>query len=266
MNTQRWMSVITLVTPLLYSGSTIANSAEQWEYNLGTAANTSSKYIGSDEAEYYLFPVFEATYYADRDSKYYAGTVKGFGVETKEEDISFGLGINYRYGLFGAAQDFGLSDEEPEELQGMFDPGGTVTLKPYISVDIENWKLGLELDKGIERDNQGLTAKLSVAHQQFFSQSFMATFGVHITWADDEFIDDYFGVSDTEVTPTRAAYVGEAGLYHYGVMGELVYMLSAQSVIFGTLGVNVLGDKLQESSLVKEDIQPEVTVGYTYFF
>ncbi|MCW8876454.1 MAG: MipA/OmpV family protein [Kangiellaceae bacterium] len=266
MKAKYWMRILTLTSPLLLLNSVQAESAERWEYNLGAAANTSSKYIGSDDAEYFLFPVFEAAYHIDKSSKYYAGTIRGFGVETKVEEVSLGIGLSYRYGLYGAAKDIGLSDEDPEELQGMIDPGGTVTLKPYISVNVEEWDLALEFDKGLEKDNEGWTAKLSLSYEHFFSQNMIGTIGFHVSWADEKFIDDYFGVSELEVTPTRTAYTGEAGLYSYGVMAEAVYMLSEQSVIFSMIGLNLLSDDVQNSSLVKNDLQPEITVGYTYFF
>lgn len=266
MKTKHWIFFLGTVSSPLLIDSAYAQSAERWEYNLGAAANTSSKYIGSDDAEYFLFPVFEAAYHIDKSSKYYAGTIRGFGVETKIEEVSLGIGLSYRYGLYGAAKDVGLSDEDPVELQGMIDPGGTVTLKPYISVDVEDWDLALELDKGLESDNEGWTAKLSLTYEHFFSQDMIGTFGFQMTWADEKFVNDYFGVSELEVTPTRAAYTGEAGLYSYGVMAEAVYMLSEQSVIFSTVGLNFLSDDIQNSSLVKNELQPEITVGYTYFF
>ena len=265
MKTKHWIFLLTSISTLNMH-DVAAEGAERWEYNLGAAANTSSKYIGSDEAEYFLFPVFEAAYHIDKSSKYYAGTIRGFGIETKVDEVSLGIGLSYRYGLYGAAKDIGLSNEDPVELQGMIDPGGTVTLRPYISVDVEDWDLALELDKGLEKNNEGYTAKLSLSYEHFFNQDMIGTIGFQVTWADENFINDYFGVSEQEVAPNRAAYSGEDGLYSYGVMGEAVYMLSEQSVIFSTISLNFLSDDVQSSSLVKNELQPEITVGYTYFF
>lgn len=238
---------------------------ERWELSLGGAAGVGPQYIGSDEFELYAFPIIEASYYATRRTKLFGGTVNGLGIEQTVGNLVLGLGLGYRYGLYGP-DDVGLLRDKPEELAGMWDPGDSATVKPSIRTNHEVWNLKLEYEQGLKSTNEGWTTKLALSYNYYFNEKIFGKVAADSVWGNKEFVDAYFGISGTEVREDRAFYEGEADLYNYGLSAETNYMVNPQNVLFVSATVGRLSDEVAKSDLVKENVQLELTLAYVHLF
>lgn len=238
---------------------------EQWELSLGAAVTAAPQYLGSDETAYYLFPAVDAVYHFSQHSRFYAGSINGIGLETSDAGFTAGLAIGYRYGLYGA-DDFALDFDKPHQLDGITDPGSTATVRPYLKTNNPDWNLKLEYEKGLGDRNKGALARLQASYDYQLSQQWFGKLALQASWADDVYLNDYFGISLVQARPTRRPFVAESGLYNYGVLAEFSYLLTPQNVLFFSAAINEIADDVAQSDLVLDELQPELTLAYIHYF
>lgn len=245
--------------------ATSLSVAGEWEVSLGAAVNSSPLYTGSDEQELYIFPVVDATYHINRTTKFFAGSINGVGLEKALGPLVIGAGLGYRYGLYGP-HDFGLLKDEPEELKGMHDPDDVETLHPYIKTLNDTWNAKLEYDQGLRGKNEGSWVKISGSYDYHLDQRMFGRIGIHTIWANKQFLDDYVGISREEINPDRREYIAEAGIYQSGMSAEINYLVDPQNVFFASVSTHWFGKDVQESYIVKTDVQPDLTFAYIHLF
>jgi len=262
---QRSKPLLVICGIWLTSVSSMANAAEQWELSLGAAAMAAPSYLGSDELSVYLFPAIDAVYHFDQQNRFYAGSINGIGFETTEAGFAAGIAVGYRYGLYGA-DDFALNNDEPIQLQGMADPGSAATIRPYLKTANPHWNLKLEYEKAFGSTNKGAVSKIQASYDFQMNEQWFGKLALQASWADTEYLNDYFGISVAEARPNRRPFTAQSGLYNYGVQAELSYLLDPQNVLFFSATVNQIADDVAKSDLVLDDLQPELTLAYIHYF
>ena len=246
-----------------FSSQVFAN--EKWEVSLGLALNSAPQYAGGDSFEVYVFPILDAIYHFNENSTFYVGTVNGLGVEETLGRYTLGAGIGYRYGLYGP-EDFVLGSDGLDMLKGMDYPDDTEVLKLSVRTVNEVWNFKLEYDHGLRNNNSGRTVKLDATYSYYFNSRLFGKLGAHTTWANDRFVNDYYGVSGNEITTFRKGFVGNAGFYRHGVLVETNYIIQQQHIIYTSFNLSTLSNWLQKSGLVRKKFQPEMTLAYIYLF
>jgi len=85
------------------------------------------------------------------------------------------------------------------------------------------------------------------------------------SWQDDNFTNYYFGVSDAEARPDRAAYSpGESQWMSFGLNGS--WQMSDRIVFFGNIGFGGSDSVVTDSPLVEESAFTALFVGGSYIF
>jgi outer membrane scaffolding protein for murein synthesis (MipA/OmpV family) len=245
--------------------ATTVTASEQWELSLGAATTAAPQYAGSDEHVYYLFPAVDAVYHLSRQSRFYAGSINGVGLETSEAGVTAGVAIGYRYGLYGA-DDFALDSEPASQLDGMTDPGSAATVRPYLKTNNPDWNLKLEYEKGLGDRNKGALARLQASYDYQLNARWFGKLALQASWADDVYLNDYFGISPQEARPAQRPFIAESGLYNYGVQAEFSVLLTAQDVLFFSAAIQEIAGDVAKSDLVLDELQPELTLAYIHYF
>lgn len=244
-------------------GASPGYAQDGWDLSVGIVGSAGPQHIGSENAEYYIFPIADASKMLFKDTRFFIGAIDGVGLEKFHSRFSYGIALNYRSGIKG--DDFGLSGDD-EGLEEMLDHGSTVTAKPYIKADLGAWAFKLDLEKGLESNNQGLVTGVTTSYAFPFGESFHASLNGHAKWADDAYMDDYFGVDLSEVTSSRAVHEGKAGVLSYGVSVDLFVALSEKNSLFANFTANTLTNDVAESDIVQDKFQPQLTLGYMHRF
>lgn len=154
--------------------------------------------------------------------------------------------------------------------------GDSSRLKDMGDVDSGvNLKLGGELYTGFgilgtsiaqdisdEHDGSELSFSLAIPVK---AAGIPLRYTAYANWMSEDLVNHYFGVSESEAKPGRAAYNTDAG-WRYGiqVMGE--YPLTEQLSLTGGVTAEWYSDEVSNSSIVEDDRRLSAIAGLTYTF
>ncbi len=98
-----------------------------------------------------------------------------------------------------------------------------------------------------------------------FGEHVLLTPRLGASWQDEESVDYYFGVRNSEVRFDRPAYAGESAINIEAGMRGVYHFNRHHSVLMG-VEVTSLADEIKDSPLVDRSTENSVFLGYLYHF
>tara|TARA_R110000868_G_scaffold262401_2_gene521018 strand:+ start:4144 stop:4908 length:765 start_codon:yes stop_codon:yes gene_type:complete len=246
-----------LLVSTAISAHAMDETQQNWTYSLGAFSHVSPDYMGSGDYKGSISPFFNATYQWDQHQNYFfIRSHEGIGVQTRLGQAIVGTSLGYRGGR---------EREENTNLAGMHGVNETGTTNLFFRYGHNEYNGGINLSKGLSGDNNGLVISANVGCNCKLSEKVTGSFSVGTAWADNTYMDDYFGVKTNEVTANRTAYKGKKGILNYGISAGLSYQLQEKQSIAISAGLSKIS-KAQSSPIVASDIQGRLSLGYIHSF
>ncbi len=227
-------------------GGAAAQDAE-WKVSLGAGTLFKPDYEGSDEYEADPLPDISVSY---RDIVFLRGTTLSANLLTfdalrPEGVIQVGPMVRYR---------FGRDQDDNDALRGLGDVDGSVEAGVFARFRVGPWSTGLNLVQDIAGGHEGMLGEAFVAHDVPLSDRLRANLRGSVSWADDDYMQSYFGISSAQAARSgRAPFDADSGFKDIGLTLGLEYELSADWGVGGRIGYSRLLNDAADSPLVDGD-------------
>ena len=224
----------------------------QWHVVLGAGAMVTPEYEGGKEFKVLPVPFVSATF---GDTV----TVDPRGVSVNVYEIQ-GLRLGARLGY-----DLGRQEDDSDRLRGLGDIDVAAVAGVSLGYQFGPLQLYGALDK-IIGGSDGLEAKVGVSTSKTFGR-FTLEGGVSATWADDKYMESYFGVTPAQsLLSGHDVYDAQAGFKSVDLTAAVTYMVTANWMVRGQVGVGYLLGDAADSPVVEEKVQPSAMLSIGYKF
>lgn len=257
----RSLSFAALVAPGLTLAEEPADSP--WQVSLGLGALHQPTYAGSPNRRTTAVPLGGVRYRHERFGEF-AFDHRGLSWTAFRHD-------RWQFGAVLAA-DGGRKDTDPSgpvelgdaRLAGM----GEVEASAELGVFASYGPLSLQVQRGIGSDgHQGVRAALAVDHSIMLSQRAGLSLGASLNWADEQYLQSYFGVTALQAAATDfRMFTPKAGLQSVDLSLGLEYPLSPRWSVQSALVWTQLLDEAADSPLVEREQDASVVLGLVYRF
>lgn len=234
---------------LYFNGNLLKN----WDLSVGGGVSFGPKYEGSDELEASPFPFVSATWNDSLTIDPRGISLRAYGNE------SFGLDLSLGY-------DPGRNEDDSEHLRGLGDIDwalaagvkGTYSIGPATLFATVNRDFG---------GSDGLTGKFGAEVSHRIRENVMISLGASATWADENHMDAYFGV-----TPTQSARSGLAvfdpsgGLKRVDLEIAATWFATEHWLVRAEAEIGYLIGDAADSPITQEVWQPSVMMAIGYKF
>jgi len=224
-----------------------------WHVVLGGGAIIVPKYEGSNEFKVMPVPFISATF---------LDTVRidptGANVALYEQG-PFELSARLGY-------DMGRKEDDSDHLRGLGDVDMGAIVGAKAAVKFGPAEIFAQLDKTIG-GSDGLEGTLGIEVTQPLSQSLMVGASASVVFADEKYMQAYFGVTPEQSARSGLArYDAGAGLKRADFSISATYMLNPKWMVRGQAGVGILAGDAADSPVVVDKVQPTgmLLVGYRF--
>jgi len=216
------LSLLVMMALLIASGTALAA-----QHTVGLGVASAPDYEGSDDSQGLPLLMFTGKYDSGRSF-----TLKGTNLKVNllaNERFSFGPALNYR---------MERDDVDNDQVDAMKDIDAALEAGVFGSIRVNNWLFGLEVLNDVSDEHDGMIVQATAAYRWKLSDELVLTPGASVTYADDDYMDTYFGVnSKNRGASTLPDFKAESDLKdvgaslvahytpweHWGVMGILSY-------------------------------------------
>jgi outer membrane protein len=229
--------------------------SKNWNVTVGAGAAFGPAYEGSDKTEFSPAPVIDVSY---KDGLFFAG-MGGVGFTPLKNDdgsLSFALG-------YGGGRD---EKDDRKNLRGLGDIDSSALGIVSGEYNLGPVALGASVQSGMGGD-YGTTGDLSIGSGYPVTEKLMISGDIHTTWASDDHMKNYFGVSSSQSARSgKSRFTAESGVKSYGVSLGANYQISETWAAFANIGVDQLTGDAADSPVSVEDTQVGGFVGVGYSF
>lgn len=219
-----------------------------WDFELGAAGTISPEYEGSDEYEPGAVPYFHLSW---KDTIIATTRGGGPGLYTQKswtDNFTTQLGVRY---------EGGRDEDDNDALEGLgdLDVGAVAAVSlAYEWGPVEFWA---ELAHDLTGDRDGTTATLGAEYSVMaFDNRGRFAIGPTVTWADEEYMDNTFGISASQAAASRNGYSpfdAESGIKDVGLNASFSYAFTEHvSVLVSGEYARLLSDAA-DSPLVDDE-------------
>lgn len=232
----------------------------QWDVRLGAGLAFTPAYPGSESTMATPLPLVDIAYRANLP------LLDTIFLSTRE-----GLGfVAYRAGGFqvGAAVNYapGRDQDDNARLRGMGDIEDAGVASLFARQDFGVLGLGLRASRYLGLQD-GSTVEASATLRQHFTPQLMMAARIDATWADGDYMQQWFGVSSAQAARSAyGAYKASAGFRSASVSLSGVYSVTQHWSVNGTIGVGRLFGDAADSPIVEQKTQPFGFLGVAYRF
>lgn len=230
----------------------------KWDLSITTGAHYSAEYKGGNSSETKLFIAPTAEYRLDPWQKLYLSLDEGAGYSYDlTNNVVIGGGLGYREGR---------DSKDATILSGMQDIDDTLTYVAFAKYKINSYDFGVKLEKGADSSNDGLTTELSAGYKTKLTPKFLVGTKISAIYGDDTYMKQNFGVSTAQAISGRAAHNTDAGFSEAKLKVYGNYNIAGPHNIMGSVGYSKLLGDAKDSTVVKDDTDVSMAVGYSYIF
>jgi outer membrane scaffolding protein for murein synthesis (MipA/OmpV family) len=224
-----------------------------WNVMVGAGVMYAPKFEGSDEFELVPIPMISATF-GDRVTV----DPGGLAVDVLQSN-------GFKLTLKGGFEMGGRDEDDSPHLKGLGDIDAGGVIGAHLSYEIGPLELYASVDKTIGGSDSLLgQVGANVSHQV---DRFLLSAGASATFADDNHMESYFGVTAAQsVRSGLAQFDASAGLKRLDIEASVTYMATENWIIRGQTGVGFLTGDAKDSPIVQDDVQPSamLIVGYKF--
>jgi len=187
-----------------------------WRFTVGAGVGLFPDYEGSDDFDPLPLPVVDISY---RDIVS-IGSVGGPGLKLKLLKIQGPtpgdkLKVTLKFGYGG-----GRDQDDNDALGGLGDLDGGANVKLKAEYGIRGFTTFASLARDLTGDREGMAASFGVGYGLAFNNNkTMLSVGPSVTWADDDYMQNSFGITAAQATASTlglARHTAEAGLKDVG--------------------------------------------------
>lgn len=165
----------------------------------------------------------------------------------------------------------GREQDDNEILKGLGDIDPSVGVGIFMTLNTGPLLFNLTAaPHDVGNDNDGFLVSLDAAYTIAVNNNFELSSNLSTSWADDEYMQSYFGISNAQATNTGLSqFNSTSGFKDVGISFKATYALSKNWIIDGQLGYWHLLDDASNSPIVeKEGSENQVRglVGLSYQF
>lgn len=233
---------------------------------LGAGVFVKPVYEGSKKSEAMPVPLFDIRLFDDR---VFLNLQDGIGANIiKSGGWRAGAAIGYGG---GRKRDGGSLSRGSERLTGVPDIDGAAVGKIFGSYSFDPFSVEGAVKNRFASDG-GVTVELGAKYHVSPLPRLRISLGPQITWANKEYNQTFFGVSEQTARTARSlgnnltAYDPDAGFKDISFSVSGMYRLTDHWSIMGRAGVSQLIGSVRKSPLVEEKTQPSLGLGVMYKF
>lgn len=224
-----------------------------WHVVVGGGAIIVPKYEGSDEFKVMPVPFVTATFL---DTVTIDPTGANIAIY-EQGPFEFSARLGY---------EMGRKEDDADHLRGLGDVDMGATVGAKAAVKFGSAEIFAQLDRTIG-GSDGLEGKVGIEVSQPLSQSLVVGASAAAVFADENYMQAYFGVtSEQSARSGLARYDAGAGLKRADFSISATYMLNQNWMVRGEAGVGILLGDAADSPIVIDKVQPSgmLLVGYRF--
>src|SRR5882757_251858 len=224
-----------------------------WHVVLGGGAIITPKYEGSNEFKVMPVPFISATFL---DTVTIDPTGANIAIY-EQGPFEFSARLGY---------DMGRKEDDSDHLRGLGDVDMGAIVGGRAAMKFGPAEIFAQLDKTIG-GSDGLEGTIGIEVTQPLSQSLVVGAGASVVFADEKYMQAYFGVTPEQSARSGLArYDAGAGLKRADFSISATYMLNQNWMVRGQAGVGILVGDAADSPVVVDKVQPSgmLLVGYRF--
>ena len=162
-------------------------------------------------------------------------------------DNKFQLGpiLNYR---------MGRDDVDNKVVDRMKDIDDAVEVGAYVLADLDNVLLGVDFLMDVSGEHDGMLVLGNVGYRWKVSEALVVTPNVFLTYADDDYMDTYFGIDSGNVgTSGLPRFQADSGLKDFGARVVASYAPWEKWGVMGILSYSTLLNDAKDSPIVDDE-------------
>ncbi len=237
------MCISRLLLACLLALSLAGPEALAMEHTFGLGAGVAPDYEGSDDSQGIPLLMLTGRYDSGRSFSLLGTNLRVNLLPSTT--YSIGPVLNYRQGR---------DDVDNNRVDAMKDIDAAFEAGVYGNVDINSWQLGAELLTDVSSEHDGTLAKISAGYRWKTSEQLSITPKVFTTYADDDYMDTYFGVNaDNRGSSGLPDYDADGGLKDVGFNLIVNYTPWVHWGLTGILSYSALLNDAKDSPLVEDE-------------
>lgn len=235
------------------------NGKGDWSVMLGAGVVVRPTFEGSDRYRVSPLPFFSVTY---RDMVSLDAT--GLNAYWRHENLQIGGGITYNLGRTTDGNYFGRGDTR---LAGMGDVPVTVGIRGFANYRLGPVLLGTSITKFLVEGNNGLLIDGGIGVPYRVTDKLMLTGRISATWADGNYMRNFFGVTAAQSAASGfAAYGATSGIKDINLSLGAQYRLTEHWLVSTNVRFTQLLSSAKDSPLSFADRSVTGLVGIGYRF
>lgn len=230
-----------------------AGEENDWRLTLGIGGMVSPDYEGSDDYEGTPLPLIDLSW----KDKVSIGTIGGPGLKvnffeiqgpTPKDKLTFSSSVGY-----GGGRD----QDDNDALQGLGDIDGGVIVGLGANYQYQDFGISLAMSHDATGDREGTVVKAGLNYSfKVGLPRTKLTLGTDMTWADDDYMGNTFGISAAQSASSRrgfGAFDASSGIKDVGVSAKLTHRWDENIGILGQVGYSRLLGDAADSPIVDQD-------------
>ena len=220
---------------------------------IGLGAGASPDYEGSDYTE--AVPVIFGNYTWDSGRSVSLGGAPSTGRAARLSTNLLASGSGPKWEL-GPLLQFRMErdDVDNNRVDNMSKVKSTAEAGALVGFRNGPWEAQLSFATDVGDEHDGYLVYLNGAYTATVNNDFKLKFGVRTTYADDDYMDTYFGVSGSDAARSGLKrYSADSGMKDVGVTVTAIYALNKSWGITGGIAYSKLLNDAEDSPLVDDD-------------
>ena len=224
-----------------------------WNYTVGGGAIYAPAFVGSKDYQLIAYPDLKVEY----KDKFFASVGEGIGYNVINSN-GWRIGPIAKYAFErndNGKNPFRVAGKESTALRGLGNVDATLELGGFVEYSYEPFTYKVELRQGVD-GHEGMIGETSLNYTgsiDRFGPPIFYAFGPRATFADSNYNNAYFGISQTQSTNSGLSrYSADAGLVSYGVGGFVSIPVSDSVSVSAFGGYDRLGSEVADSPLIKQ--------------
>lgn len=259
------------ITPVLAAEDDIAEVAgESGAGFIGLGVSYKPDYEGSDDYEGNIAPFGRYNWASGRNislggtaGSESAARVKG-NILRKEGRDGLELGPVLQYRM---KRD---DDVDNKRVSKMKEVDAATEAGAFIGFTSGNWSGDITFATDVSSEHDGSLLYFNGGYRIPVNDKFDMKLGAHVTWADDDYMDTYFGVSNSDsVRSGLNRYSASSGIKDAGISATGFYRFNQTWGVAGLVGYTQMLNDAEDSPLVDDvgdESQLKAVVAMTYSF
>jgi outer membrane protein len=237
--------------------------AGEYSVKLGAFMSASPDYEGSDDMQFGGLPFLSLSWESDPVVPK-GGTGLQLGMHDVMLDLpgSIDMGIAKLYrpeGVYraniAAAYNGGRDQDDNDALNGMgnIDGHAVATIGLNFEAKDSGWQYGVSYSRDLNDETEGTTIDGQLGYGFPLSKTLILSNTGNITWADENHMQSYFGVSSAQASASsNAQFTADSGIKSVGIEIKLNWMISKNWMTSGGISYTRLMNDAADSPLVKK--------------